>query len=42
MRLSVPVALVVIGGTLSVFAYAATRDWEEARATRVFDSGGLW
>ena len=37
MRLNVPVALVVIGGTLSVFAYAATRDWEEARATRDFE-----
>jgi len=38
MRLNVPVALaLVIGGALSLFAYAATRDWEEALETSVFE-----
>ena len=38
MRLYVPVVLaLVIGGALSLFAYSATRDWEEARARRGFE-----
>ena len=38
MRLNVPVALaLVIGGAVSLLAFTATRDWEEALETSVFE-----